>query len=192
VPSSADPVATALAHAVETVRAAVSSAPSSAPVVLIDGRSGAGKSTLARALAQTWPRAGDVVLIPLDDLYPGWDGLAAGVDYARQHILAPHAAGRTARWRVWDWSAERRSQERWADAGSAVILEGAGGITPGTAPLADVRVWLEAPASARKARALARDGDTYRPHWERWAQQEERHIREHRPRALATLVIEVP
>jgi cytidylate kinase len=38
---------------------------------------------------------------------------------------------------------------------------------------AAVRVWLEAPATVRKERALARDGDTYAPHWDRWAAQED-------------------
>ncbi|MEO8095730.1 MAG: hypothetical protein ABI632_12485, partial [Pseudolysinimonas sp.] len=42
------------------------------PVVLIDGRSGAGKTTLARELA---PLVG-AQLVSLDDVYPGWDGLA--------------------------------------------------------------------------------------------------------------------
>ncbi|MFX3748123.1 hypothetical protein ACJBQZ_12375, partial [Streptococcus suis] len=69
-----------------------------------------------------------------------------------------------------------------------LIVEGVGILTPATARLGDVRVWLESPATSRRHRALARDGEAYRPHWERWARQEERHVREHRPMGLATLV----
>jgi len=32
------------------------------------------------------------------------------------------------------------------------------------------------PEKDRRARALARDGDLYAPHWERWAAQEEAYI----------------
>jgi len=36
-----------------------------------------------------------------------------------------------------------------------------------------VRVWVDAPSDVRYARAMARDGEHYRPHWQRWAAQEE-------------------
>ena len=35
-----------------------------------------------------------------------------------------------------------------------------------------MRVWLEAPLEERMRRGLARDGEAFRPHWERWAAQE--------------------
>ena len=68
----------------------------------------------------------------------------------------------------------------------------AGLLTPQTARLGDVRVWVEAPDAARKARALGRDGETFRPHWERWARQEDVHIQRDGPRSLATHVVDVP
>ena len=49
-------------------------------------------------------------------------------------------------------------------------------------------LWLDAPAEQRFARAIARDGDAYAPHWQRWAEQEERHIAVNDPAALADLV----
>jgi hypothetical protein len=39
---------------------------------------------------------------------------------------------------------------------------------------------------------LARDGDAYRPHWDRWARQEARHISRDDPVRGATHVFEVP
>ena len=70
-------------------------------VVAIDGPSGAGKTTLADALAE---RLGCPV-VHLDELYPGWSGLAAGIDRLDAEVLAPLAAGEPA---------EARGQEQAA------------------------------------------------------------------------------
>ena len=63
------------------------------PVVLVDGRSGAGKSTLAARLVAAWP--GPVTLVSLDDLFPGWDGLAAGSDAVARDVLRRTEPGYT-------------------------------------------------------------------------------------------------
>ena len=36
-----------------------------------------------------------------------------------------------------------------------------------------MRILVKAPDELRYRRAIDRDGETYRPHWERWAAQEE-------------------
>jgi hypothetical protein len=51
---------------------------------------------------------------------------------------------------------------------------------------------VESPDAARKRRALDRDGDGFRPHWDRWAAQEERHLERDDPRTLATLRVTIP
>ena len=56
--------------------------------------------------------------------------------------------------------------------------------------LADRGIWVELDEPTRKARALARDGDAYAPHWERWAAQEQAFIDREHPRELADEVIE--
>lgn len=189
---SDDPVAAALEHAAALIADDVKALAAANPVVLIDGCSGAGKTSLAQRLLRRWPMAGRVQLIALDSIYPGWDGLDAGVERAAECILRPHGRGLLGTWRRWDWDAETDAESHAVDPALGVILEGSGSLTPLTAKLADIRVWVDAPDLSRKSRALGRDGDTYRPHWDRWAAQERRHIERDAPRTLATRVVEIP
>lgn len=189
---SSDPTAAALDAATTRVLAAVEAVEAANPVVLIDGRSGAGKSSLAARLVASWPLHGRVQLVALDSLYPGWDGLADGAETARELILTPHARGLMGVWQRWDWDADSYAEAHAVDPSLPLIVEGSGILTPANARLADVRVWLESPERSRKQRALARDGDTYRPHWTRWAEQEERHLERDAPAAHATIAVAVP
>lgn len=189
---SSDPVAEALEAAASRIVSAVLDVAAANPVVLIDGRSGAGKTTLSRLVAQRWPVAGRPQLIALDSLYPGWDGLDAGVERALHDILRPHARGLLSTWQRWDWEHETEAEAYAVDPALGVILEGSGALNPATARLADVRVWVESPDDVRKRRALGRDGDTFRPHWDRWAAQETHHLERHDPVALATIRVTIP
>ena len=86
---------------------------------------------------------GRVQAVALDALYPGWDGLREGVELAREQILIPHARGVIGVWRSWDWERDGWDAAHAVDPALPLIVEGAGLLTPGTAPLGDVRVWLE-------------------------------------------------
>lgn len=189
---SDDPVAAALEHAAALIEQDVRAVAAANPVVLIDGGSGAGKSSLAALLVRRWPVLGHVQLVALDSLYPGWDGLDGGAERALDGILRPHGRGFLGTWRRWDWDSQTEAESHAVDPALGVIVEGSGILRPSTAGLADVRIWVESAEESRKARALARDGDTYRPHWDRWAAQERRHIERDDPRALATRIVEVP
>ena len=190
--SSRDAVGSSLAVAVDHLATAIAQVAASNPVILIDGRSGAGKTSLARALVSRWPMRGRVQSVALDSIYPGWDGLDQGVELARELILTPHARGLVGVWQRWDWATGEPAEAHAVDPSLPLIVEGAGLLTPATAKLGDVRVWLESPANSRKQRALARDGDAFRPHWERWARQEQRHVERDQPTQLATHVFAVP
>jgi len=189
---AATPLRAALEDGVTRIITAVRAVGAPNPVVLIDGRSGAGKSTLARALIAAWPLPTPVQLLALDSIYPGWDGLDEGRERALAQVLLPHAEGRTGLWQRYDWDRGAYAETHAVDPALALIVEGAGLLTPSTARMADVRVWLESPAPSRRARALARDGESYRPHWERWAAQEDAHVAAHAPARCADIALRVP
>lgn len=147
-------------------------------VLLIDGRSGAGKTELARELAR---RTG-ATLVSLDEVYPGWDGLAAGADAVPGII-------RDGRWRRWDWAADAPGEPAQIVREGSLIVEGCGAITRASRPLADHAWWIDRDDAERRERALGRDGDGYAPHWERWAAQEEAIARREGSPSLAELVL---
>ena len=142
-------------------------------LVCIDGPSGSGKTTLAARLAATLD--GPPVL-HMDDLYPGWDGLAAAVPLLHEQVVAPLAAGRAARYRRYDWHREEFAEKRDLGMPELLIVEGAGCGARLIAERAVLLVWVDAPREVRFRRGMARDGETYRPHWARWARQETAHF----------------
>ncbi|MGO2632835.1 MAG: hypothetical protein ACTH9H_03675 [Galactobacter sp.] len=151
------------------------------PVLLaIDGRSGAGKSSVAEALcrALTDVHQLDTEVFHVEDAYRGWEGLSAGVDHYVQAVLGPLHRGETAVWNAWDWATDSvDTAARVTRPASVVICEGVGAACAAARRLLDASLTLVAPAATRKRRALARDGDTYRPFWDVWAAQEEEFAR---------------
>ena len=134
------------------------------PVVTIDGYSGSGKSTLAAALASLLP---GWQVLHLDDWYPGWDGLAAGTDIARR-IATDLRGGRASSYEAWDWENDATGETTRVPL-APTIIEGCGAIEAE----ADLAIWIADPGEdERRSRALARDGQTYAPHWRRWADQD--------------------
>lgn len=154
-------------------------------VIAIDGPSGAGKTTLGDDVAA----ALGCPTVHMDDLYPGWDGLAAGVRFLVEEVLHPLARGRAARYRVWEWEAGVRGAERMLEPPAVLVVEGCGASVGEAAGFAALRVWVEAPREVRRARGLERDGEAYRPFWERWAEQEDALFARDRTRARADLVV---
>lgn len=148
--------------------------------ILIDGRSGSGKTELARALVADWPGA---QLVRLDELYPGWDGLAAASTLVPQLLTADS-------YPTWDWAAHEPGSRRTLDPSRPLVVEGVGAISRASRPLADFAIWVELPDAARKRRALDRDGALYAPHWDGWAVQEQELIDREHPQALADVVVD--
>lgn len=145
-------------------------APGSVPfVVAVDGPSGSGKSVLGTALARDL----GAPLVRMDDLYPGWDGLAAAPGLLAAQVLEPLARGGRAAYRRWDWHRDGWAEGVEVPTAELLVVEGCGSSVGPASRHVDVAVWVEASRGARMGRGLARDGESYRPHWERWAAQED-------------------
>jgi uridine kinase len=142
-------------------------------LVCIDGPSGSGKTTLAARLAAA---LGGPPVLHMDDIYPGWDGLAASVPLLHDQVVTPLVAGRSAGYRRYDWHRGAFAEAHDLGSPALLVVEGAGCGARVIANRAVLLVWIEAPREERFRRGIARDGETYRPHWERWARQEAAHF----------------
>ena len=158
-------------------------------LIAIDGRSGSGKSTFATDLAKYLEATASVAILRLEELYHGWDGLHRSFDLYHR-ILPQLAAGNTITYPTWDWAAGALGASKNFTPAEVVIIEGVGAIHSDAREFLDIGIWLEAPESFRRDRALARDGQAYRPYWQMWAEQEERYLLAHQPHAAATLIID--
>lgn len=154
-------------------------------VVAVDGPSGSGKTTLAAGVAE----ALDCPVVHMDELYPGWDGLAESVPLLVRRVLEPLGRGEPATYRRWDWAAGTWDGARTLDPPSRLVVEGCGASVGAASGFAAVRVWVEAPRAERRRRGLTRDGEAFRPHWERWAAQEEALFAADRTRDRADVVV---
>ena len=156
-------------------------------VLAIDGRSGSGKSTIARGVAGLL----DAPLVSLEDLYGGWDGLEHGIELVAAAVLEPLSRGEGAAVPRYDWAAREWGQPWRLEPPALLVIEGVGAGARSLAPYTSVLAWIEIPEQERRARALARDGDLYAPHWERWAAQEEAYLEREGLPGRANIVIAV-
>ncbi|MDJ0354777.1 chorismate-binding protein [Paenarthrobacter sp. PH39-S1] len=167
------------------------SASSTAPVIIgIDGRSGAGKTVLALELAALLREHRRVSVFHLEDIYPGWNGLAAGVERYVSTVLTPLRQGLPAQWTSWDWENHYDGAPRVTEPAEIVIVEGVGAAHSSATPYLDTIVWVEAAPGERKFRALARDGVTFAPFWDAWADQEDELLAAGGAAATADLLVE--
>ena len=137
-------------------------------VIAIDGPAGSGKTSFARRLAS----ALDAPVLHLDDLCPGWDGLDEAPARLVDWVLEPLATDGLARYRRYDWDAERYQEWHDIPAAPALIVEGVGTGSRIAAPYLSLLVWVTAPLDLRMARGTERDGEVSRERWETWARRE--------------------
>lgn len=158
----------------------------------IDGPSGAGKTRFADAVAVELLRNTGTrpQVVHMDDIYPGWTGLAEAVDVVAELVLEPLFHGREAAFRRWDWALSKRTELVHVPPANWIILEGVGSGSRRCRPYLTALAWLEADHAVRMARGLQRDGDAFRPHWEQWSKQEDALFAAEGTRAHATIHIQ--
>lgn len=176
------PLSQILAHALDAPPSC-----GSVRVVGIDGRSGSGKTTLARSVAAAW----SAPLVSMDEIYPGWHGLAEAVGILVDHVLGPLSEGASVVVPTWDWGRHAPGRRRPLAVGGRLVVEGCGSTAGAASPLIGTRVWLDGPAPVRRRRAIDRDGEAFARHWDMWAAQEEELFSRDGTRARAHLRMEV-
>ena len=155
--------------------------PSCGPVrvVAVDGRAGAGKTSFAARLGAALGARAEV--LHTDDLLDGW---ADHTNYWPRlaGVLDALAAGRSGRYRRYDWLEARFAEPHVVPPVPVLVVEGVTSAAA-TAGRRAFAVWVEAPREVRLARGLARDGEGVRAHWERWMQEEDAFFAAHPPAA---------
>ena len=141
-------------------------------VVALDGPSGAGKTTLARGIELALEPAGPVAVVHMDHLYPGWDGLAQAAGLLTTQVLEPLARGDRAAYRLWSWVRDEWAGTREVPPCRFLVVEGCGSSVEPAGSYAAVSVFVDADLALRMRRGIERDGEAYRPQWQRWADQE--------------------
>lgn len=168
------------------------SVPPRSRILGIDGPSGAGKTTFADSVAaEIMQRTGTrPQIVHMDALYPGWDGLVKAVEMVATQVLEPLSRGEDGSFERWDWLAGRRAEAVSVPAADWIVLEGVGCGSRACRPHLAALAWLEADREVRMARGIERDGESFRPHWEHWAVQEEGLFNAEDTRSHATLILE--
>jgi uridine kinase len=191
-----------VAAAAELVSAAIDAASREGPalVVGLDGAGGTGKSTLARELALL---RDDVAIIEGDDFYRPLNAstraaltpleavdLTFDWERLRDEALAPLLRGEEARYRRYDWAAERLGEDVATVAPEGVVVvEGVYAARPALRGYYDLIVVVEAPRELCLARQLAR-AENIRDEIARWRAAEEWYLDRQDPRRVADLVID--
>lgn len=158
-------------------------------VVGIDGRSGSGKTCVAEAVAAE--SAGAASIVHLDDLYPGWDGLAAVVPLVRAWVIGPLLRGADPCWRRYDWELGAHTDWQRTPVADVLLVEGCGAGARELRPYLSALVWVTAPPEVRADRLERRsDAALYAPHLRRWARQEAAFYAAHRPDRHADIVLD--
>ncbi len=150
-------------------------------LVGIGGHGCAGKTTLARLI----PGA---QCVATDEF---WTGDEFDIDRIASEVVAPLARGVAARFASYDWTTRAPRGQRLVDPRGIVIIEGVCALHRRLRDAYAVRVWVDAPADVRLARAIARDGEFTRAAWvERWMPSEARYVARDDPISCAHLVVE--
>ena len=125
----------------------------------------------------------------MDDLYAGWSGLPR-IDEQLDGLLSPLGEGRAGSYRRYDWLAGEFAETVTVEPVPLLVLEGVGSGASRFDRLRTVLAWVEAPYDERLRRGLERDGDTFAPHWEKWASDEDELFARERTRQRADVIVD--
>jgi len=149
-------------------------------LVGIGGHGCAGKTTLAGMIPGAQHIATDEF----------WTGDGFDIDRIAAEVVEPLTRGAAARFSSYAWATRAQRGARTVEPHGIVIIEGVCALHRTLRNAYAVRVWVDAPADVRLARAVARDGAAARAAWEEgWMPSEERYVQRDQPVSCAHLVI---
>ena len=140
-------------------------------LVGVDGPAGAGKSTIANQLSDRfkWP------VIQIDDFF-SWVSFTSWWPRFESDVIAPLLHGRNIRYQVRDWTGDELGEglAEWKELSWApvIVIEGVGATRAAITSVLACRVWVDAAASDRLERGVARDGESHRALWEKYLPRE--------------------
>lgn len=147
-------------------------------LICVDGPAGSGKTTLAAQIAlEAVARSVATSVVHMDDVYDGWDGLAAGVSNIGRWLLVALRSGEPGGYHRFDWAAERYAEWHVVAPGGLLVLEGVGSAARQVDGVASLRVWVELQLAERTARWRSRDHGAADPFIAAWQTQEQEHFR---------------
>jgi uridine kinase len=161
-------------------------------LVAVDGPAGSGKTTFSRRLAAALRAAGATAAeVHTDDLLAGWTDMVTFWPRLRTGVLDPLRRGEPARYRRYDWVAERFSDDwQTVPVPDVLIVEGVSSVAAVSGYGAGLTVLVLADPELRLIRGLARDGEELRSRWIDWMADEDRHYADHATMDHADLVVD--
>lgn len=166
-------------------------------LVAVDGFGGSGKSTLAQKLVALDPSIKVVGLdnfpyLPEEHPYHH-TGAQTRVNLQRleKEVLIPLAEGKRARFQNTFWWPTDQKLEWFAiEPGGIVLVEGCYSFHKDIRHYYDLSIWVDCAPDEAMERAIARDGDAARLHWEHaHAPNGERYVAAQKPEKYVDLIV---
>ena len=166
-------------------------------LVAIEGHSAAGKSTLAKRISESM---GSAIIIPTDDFYRVMseeerfrlnpeEGYACYYDWQRlRGVLETLTTGQIAKYRRYDWSANKLGENVRINPQGLVIVEGCYSLRPELTPFYHLSFFVETPSTLRMERQRQR-GDACAAWMARWHAAESYHFLKNAPEEAADLIV---
>ena len=164
---------------------------SAKPLILaIDGPAGSGKSTLAGEIARAFAGTYEIEVIPLDELYNGWDEALSEELFQRiAQLITAQRAGKATDLAIYDWSAGSFSGSKEIKPVQLLIIEGVGSSNLLLHANLTTSIWLDIDQSTGLARVLERDGEEIRDEMVKWQKMESEYFASDLTRERADFIL---